>query len=74
MLLANYVGAIVYALKQPGVFRLPTMVGAHAVLAIVLVLQTLQLDRQRYSQEAIAQYYRRIWSLFYTEYALLPLV
>eukprot|EP00884_Botryococcus_braunii_P013088 jgi/Botrbrau1/21780/Bobra.0190s0007.1 len=73
LLLANYVGAITYALRQPGVFRMSTMVGAHALLAAVLVLRTAELDRDKYSQAAIAKFYRNIWSLFYLEYALLPL-
>jgi hypothetical protein len=72
LLLANYIGAITYALQQPGVFRLPVMVGAHALLAILLAVETRALDQSKYTQEGIAKYYRGIWNLFYSEYALLP--
>lgn len=73
LLLLNYVGAVVLALKiMPGAFRTPLMVGAHALLGVGLIGATLKLDSGKYTQAAIADYYRFIWNLFYTEYALFP--
>jgi hypothetical protein len=39
MLLASYATAIVLALRLPGVFCAPVMVGGHAVLAAALLLK-----------------------------------
>jgi homogentisate solanesyltransferase len=74
MLLANYVGAIGLAFAQPEAFRLPVMVGAHAVLAAVLLFRARKLAAARYTQDAIQAFYRWVWNLFYAEYALLPLM
>lgn len=72
LLLVNYVGAIAAALLLRGSFRVPLMVVAHALLALTLTFQTWKLDSEKYSKEAIAEYYRFIWNLFYSEYCLLP--
>lgn len=42
MLLASYATAIVLALRLPGVFCAPVMVGGHAVLAAALLLKARQ--------------------------------
>ena len=34
--------------------------------------QTLELERSKYTADAIQAFYRFIWTLFYSEYALLP--
>ena len=39
---------------------------------LMLRLQTLDLERSKYTPEAIQAFYRFIWTLFYSEYALLP--
>jgi hypothetical protein len=35
-------------------------------------VQTLELERSKYTADAIQAFYRFIWTLFYSEYALLP--
>jgi len=72
LLLGNYAAAILMALKLPWAFRVPLMVGAHALLAIGVVYATLQLEAAKYSQKAIQAYYQFIWNVFYAEYCLLP--
>jgi homogentisate solanesyltransferase len=74
MLLMNYIGAIVLAFTQPEAFRVPLMIGAHSVLAAVLLVRARKLAADNYSQDAIQTFYRWIWNLFYAEYALLPLI
>lgn len=72
LLLANYVAAIILAIRMPGSFRASVMIGGHAVLAIGLVMQTLKLESDKYTVPAIQAFYRFIWNLFYSEYLLLP--
>lgn len=72
LLLCNYIGAVALAITMPTAFNTVVMAPAHAVLGIALVYQTLKLDAAKYSQEAIAAYYRFVWNLFYSEYVLLP--
>lgn len=72
LLLCNYIGAVALAITMPSAFNVAIMAPAHAVLGLALVYQTLKLDAQKYSQEAIADYYRFVWNLFYSEYVLLP--
>lgn len=72
LLLANYMGAIAAAVMFKGMFNAPLMVGAHAVLAAGLVWATAKLDKQKYTQGAIQDFYRSVWNLFYSEYFLLP--
>ena len=71
LLLANYAGAIGMALAAPGAFFRPTFAAAaHAFLAAALLASAKALSNAKYSKEAVADFYRRIWSLFYAEYAL----
>ena len=72
LLLLNYVGAIILALRMPAAFNQKLMIPAHAILGVMLVYKTLKLDAAGYTQAAIAAFYRHIWNLFYCEYALLP--
>ena len=72
LLLANYLAAIILAVKLPGSFRMPVMIGGHAALAAALIWQTLKIDSDQYTVPAIQAYYRFIWNLFYSEYVLLP--
>ena len=72
LLVANYAGAIVFALQMPHAFRVPLMVGAHAVLAVTVFQQTRRLESKQHSQLAIQEFYQFIWRLFYIEYCLLP--
>ena len=74
LLLANYVGAIAAGLYLPHAFKTKLMVAGHATLGICLVYQTWLLDSAKYSKEAIANFYRFIWYLFYSEYAMLPFI
>ncbi len=72
LLLANYLFAVVLAVSMPGAFRSWVMGPAHAVLGAALVYNTAQLDASKYSQQAIKAFYAFVWTLFYSEYALLP--
>lgn len=74
LLLANYVGAIVAAFYLPQAFRRNIMVAGHAILGLCLIYQTWLLDTAKYSKEAIADFYRFVWNLFYSEYALFPFI
>ncbi|KAL2641978.1 hypothetical protein R1flu_009565 [Riccia fluitans] len=74
LLLMNYIGAIAAAVFMPQAFNRNLMVAAHAALGLALVYQTWLLDSAKYSKEAIAGFYRFIWNLFYTQYALLPFI
>jgi len=74
LLLANYIGAIVVAFTMPQAFRSTVMVPAHAVLAAGLIFQTWVLEQAKYTKDAISQYYRFIWNLFYAEYIFFPLI
>ena len=74
LLLTNYVGAIAAGLYLPHAFKTKLMVAGHATLGICLVYQTWLLDSAKYSKEAIANFYRFIWYLFYSEYAMLPFI
>lgn len=70
----NYAGAVTLGLKYAADFNTPLMVGAHAVLAAVLVLRALKLAKAGYTRDAVNAFYRWIWNLFYAEYALLPFI
>lgn len=50
------------------------MAGAHALFAAYLFLETARVDAAKYTQPAIAAFYRGIWNLFYAQYALLPFI
>lgn len=72
LLLANYMVAVVAALRLPAVFNPWTMGAAHALLGAVLLYKTVKLDAAKYSQQGIKDYYAAIWLNFYCEYLLLP--
>jgi homogentisate solanesyltransferase len=68
MLLLNYVMAAGFAFKYSDAFNVPVMVGAHAVLAVILLLRTAKLNAAGYTKDAVNSFYRWIWNLFYAEY------
>nr|ASV72498.1 homogentisate solanesyl transferase variant [Zea mays] len=74
LLLANYIAAIAVAFTMPQAFRCTVMVPVHAVLAGGLIFQTWVLEQAKYRKDAISQYYRFIWNLFYAEYIFFPLI
>lgn len=74
LLLVNYIAAVLAAIYMPQAFRRPVMLPAHIILATCLIFQTWVLERANYTMEAIQGYYRFIWNLFYSEYALFPLI
>ena len=71
LLLASYATAALVALQHPSLFRVPVMALGHLALAAALTSQAVVLERARYSVEGIQAFYRFIWALFYSEYALL---
>ena len=72
LLLANYVFAIGLSVVNPTWFNQPLMIGVHALYALFLIVKTKKLENAKFSRDAIQQYYRDIWALFYSEYLLLP--
>lgn len=74
LLLGNYAAAMLLAVKLPWAFRVPLMVGSHALLAVGVLYATYQLEAAKYSRTAIQAYYQFIWNVFYAEYCLLPFV
>lgn len=72
-LLANY-GVAIWLGAFSGAFRPAVMVGGHALLAAGLVAQTLTLHRAEYTPPAVQAFYRFIWTLFYSEYAIFPFI
>ncbi|GJN32855.1 hypothetical protein PR202_gb21393 [Eleusine coracana subsp. coracana] len=81
LLVANYIAAIIVAFQMPQAFRCPVMVPVHAILAAGLIFQTWVLEQAKYTklpssvlQDAISQYYRFIWNLFYAEYIFFPII
>lgn len=72
LLLANYVFAIAISVNNPTWFVQPLMIGGHALFATFLIIKTRSLERAKFSRDAIQQYYRDIWALFYSEYLLFP--
>lgn len=74
LLLANYIGAAVLAVRMAGAFNVPLMAGAHLVLGASLLYQTLKLQSAKFSQSAIKAFYQFIWALFYSEYCIFPFI
>ncbi|KAJ4809290.1 Digeranylgeranylglyceryl phosphate synthase [Rhynchospora pubera] len=74
LLLANYLVAIFVAFYLPQEFRQSIMVPAHALLASGLIFQAWILEQANYTKDAILQFYRFIWNLFYAEYLVFPLI
>ena len=63
LLLANYVGAAVLALRWQRAFNVPVMLGAHGLMAAFLLTNVSKLESARYSQKAIVTFYQSIWNL-----------
>lgn len=74
VLLVNYSVAVYLGLAYPAVYRTAVMSGGHAVLGAALLWHTRSLHAADYSSEAIVGFYRFIWTLFYTEYAMFPFI
>ncbi|XP_057546138.1 homogentisate solanesyltransferase, chloroplastic [Amaranthus tricolor] len=74
LLLLNYIGSVAAAVYFPEAFRRSLMIPIHTILAICLVFQTQLLDQANYSKEAITNFYRFIWNLFYAEYIIFPFI
>ncbi|KAI0504859.1 hypothetical protein KFK09_015813 [Dendrobium nobile] len=74
LLLANYASAIFVALFMPQAFRRSVMISAHGIFALGLILQAWVLEQAKYTKDAILQFYRFIWNLFYAEYLIFPLI
>ncbi len=74
MLMANYVGAVVLALRCPADFNLPIMLGGHLIAAALLGAAALRLAAAGYTRPAVEAFYRWVWNLFYAEYAMLPFI
>ncbi|KAL6145389.1 hypothetical protein ACLB2K_056077 [Fragaria x ananassa] len=74
LLLVNYVGSILAASFMPEAFRRSLMIPTHTILALSLIFQTWVLEKASYTKEAIANYYRFIWNLFYAEYIIFPFI
>ncbi|XP_020578573.1 probable homogentisate phytyltransferase 2, chloroplastic isoform X2 [Phalaenopsis equestris] len=74
LLLVNYVTAIFVALYIPEAFRCSIMISAHGMFALGLIFQACVLEQAKYTKEAILQFYRFIWNLFYAEYLIFPLI
>eukprot|EP00904_Undaria_pinnatifida_P006660 jgi/Undpi1/3123/HiC_scaffold_15.g06497.m1 len=73
VLALNYVSAIVQGVLSPaGTFNKRVMVGGHSLLLVGLgaTLRKLVPD----SQESVKGFYKRIWDLFYLEYAMYPFI
>lgn len=74
LLLINYVGSVLAAIYMPQAFRRSLMIPAHTILALSLIFQTWVLEQANYTKEAISDFYRFIWNLFYAEYILFPFI
>ncbi|CAL8465199.1 g4734 [Coccomyxa elongata] len=74
LLALNFAGAIALAIKMPGSFRAPLMIGANLVFMVYLAWRTAMIDKEKYSQAGIAGYYRGVWNLFYAQYAVFPFI
>ncbi|KAH6812742.1 homogentisate prenyltransferase [Perilla frutescens var. frutescens] len=74
LLLINYIGSVVAAIYLPQAFKRSLMIPAHVILAVCLVFQAWILEKANYTKEAISNFYRFIWNLFYAEYALFPFI
>lgn len=71
VLFLNYVVAVVEGVvNKGGAFRPVTMVGGHALLAILLLTRFRKLNPE--SLTDIKAFYKSIWDLFYLEYCLYP--
>ena len=71
VLLLNYIHAVATALLVPG-FRRVFMAGGHALAAVWLLMSLRKLKPEQTS--SLKAYYKRIWDLFYLEYAMYPFI
>nr|CAB3458416.1 unnamed protein product [Digitaria exilis] len=69
LLVANYIAAIVVAFIMPQVILLLLLTSLAS-----FPLLTWVLEQAKYTKDAISQYYRFIWNLFYAEYIFFPLI
>lgn len=74
LLLLNYICSIFAAIYMPQAFNRSLMIPAHSILALSLVFQAWLLEQAKYSKEAISNFYRFIWNLFYAEYIIFPFI
>ncbi|KAL5067495.1 hypothetical protein RYX36_018382 [Vicia faba] len=74
ILLMNYVVSIAAAIYMPQAFRRWLLIPAHTIFATSLIYQVQILEKANYTKEAISEFYRFIWNLFYAEYALFPFI
>ncbi|KAL1820965.1 hypothetical protein ACET3Z_015834 [Daucus carota] len=74
LLLINYIGSVLAAIYMPQAFRGSLMIPVHTMLGSTLIFQAWLLEQAKYSQDAIAGFYRFIWNLFYIEYIIFPLI
>ncbi|EYU39986.1 hypothetical protein ABFS82_10G176100 [Erythranthe guttata] len=74
LLLVNYIGSVLAAIYMPQAFKRSLMIPSHVILALGLTFQAWVLERAKYTQEAISDYYRFVWNLFYAEYILFPFI
>lgn len=72
LLLGNYIGAGILAWRMPQSFNVPLMVGAHSTLGLLAIHFTRTAQKAGFSKQAISDFYKGIWTLFYSEYFLLP--
>ena len=63
LLLANYIGAAVLALRWQHAFNVPVMLGAHGLMAAFLIFNVSKLESAGYSQTAIVAFYQSVWNL-----------
>ncbi|GFP84154.1 homogentisate solanesyltransferase chloroplastic, partial [Phtheirospermum japonicum] len=74
LLLINYIGSILAAIYMPQAFKRSLMIPSHVILALGLTFQAWVLERANYTKEAISDFYRFIWNLFYAEYIIFPFI
>ncbi|CAN1144291.1 Homogentisate solanesyltransferase, chloroplastic [Linum perenne] len=74
LLLVNYISAVLAAIYFPQAFRLSLMIPVHTILAACLVFQVQLITSSLFVQEAISEFYRFIWNLFYAEYMIFPFI
>ncbi|KAK4413093.1 putative homogentisate phytyltransferase 2, chloroplastic [Sesamum alatum] len=67
LLLINYIGSVLAAIYMPQAFKRNFMVPSHVILALGLTFQAWVLEKANYTKEAISEFYRFIWNLFYAE-------
>jgi homogentisate solanesyltransferase len=69
----GYLGAAAWAMMRPEAFALggKVMVGGHLALGAVLGVRFSRMAAKQFSRESVVSFYRWIWTLFYSEYALL---